>query len=70
MSQRKAIIEHVPVVRHHEDQPATERAIVIFDLETGRRIGHSPHCKIEQVDYKKHRGTITTTLKIRTIKDN
>lgn len=68
--ERKAVVEHVPVVRHHEDLPAVERAIVVFDLDTGRRIGHSPHCTVEQVDYKKSRGVITTTLKIKPIKDS
>lgn len=63
MTQRKAVVEHVAVVRHHEDQPASTRTIVIFD-DDGRRIGHSPSHNVEQLDYKKHRGVITTTLKI------
>jgi hypothetical protein len=61
-------IEHVPVV----GQPSThaeERAILIFDTETGRKIGHSPHVKVEQTKYSKRGGTITTTLKITHVKD-
>lgn len=56
-------IEHLPVVGQPSAH-ATERAIVVFDTETGRRIGHSPHCKVEQLEVDKTDGVITTTLQI------
>lgn len=67
MTSASGHVEHVPVIGQPSQQ-ADERAIVIFDCETGRKIGASPHVKIEQVSVTKTRGTITTTLKIRPIK--
>lgn len=61
-------ITHVPVVGTPSDHPHGH-AVVIFDAETGRHIGHSPNYKIEQVSVDKKRGTVTTTLKIRHMKD-
>ena len=69
MPERKAVIEHVPVVRHHADESAHNRTIIVFDTDTGRRIGHSPHCTVKQVSYEKVGGTVTTTLEITPIKD-
>ena len=64
MAERKAVIEHVQVVRHHADLPAEHRAHVVFDTDTGRRIGHNPDCVVEQLSYEKADGVITTTLRI------
>ena len=62
-------IHHVPVVGPPPED-AVERAIVVFDTKTGKRIGHSPHVRIEQVMHRKGKdGAITTTLKITPLKD-
>jgi hypothetical protein len=64
----RGTVEHVPVIGEPSKQ-AEDRVHVIFDANTGRRIGHSPHAKVEQVAYTTtKRGVITTTLKITPIK--
>lgn len=65
--ERSSHVEHHPVVGTPA-ATATERAIIVFDLETGTKIGASPHVKVEQVEVSKSRGTIITTLKIRPLK--
>lgn len=67
MPDRSGHIEHHPVVGPPAEN-AEERAILVIDLATGRKIGASPHVKVEQVDVKKYRGAITTTLKITPLK--
>jgi hypothetical protein len=59
----RGTVEHVPVIGEPSKQ-AEDRVHVIFDAETGRRIGHSPHAKVEQVKYSVTKGVITMTLKI------
>ena len=56
-------VHHVPIVG---PPPADHevRATVIFDLTTGRHIGHSPNFRVEQVSHDEADGVITTTLKI------
>ena len=69
MHKREAVVETVQVVRHHADEPAENRVHIIFDADTGRRIGHSPAHTVDQVSYTKSRsGVITTTLKIKPAK--
>lgn len=66
---RDGTITHMPVVGSPSDHPHGH-AVVVFDAETGQRIGHNPNYTVEQVSVEKKRGTITTTLKIRHIKDS
>lgn len=61
-------IEHVAVVGR-PSQHADERVTVVFDGETGRKIGHPPNYRVEQVKCSKRDGTITTTLKITHVRD-
>ena len=57
-------IEHHPIIGQ-PSQHAEERAVVVFDSKTGRRIGHSPHILIEQTSRRVNKdGSITTTLKL------
>lgn len=65
MTERKAVVEHVQIVRHHDDQPAHTRLTIVLDADTGRRIGHSPTHTVEQTTRRRNKdGSITTTLKI------
>jgi hypothetical protein len=64
MPQQSSHIEHHPIIgapSHH----AEERAVVVFDTATGRRIGHSPHVLVEQTSRRRNKdGSVTTTLKL------
>lgn len=62
-TQQSGHIEHHPIIGQ-PPKHAEERAVVVFDAATGRRIGHSPHVQVEQTSRKQNKdGTITTTLK-------
>jgi hypothetical protein len=65
----RASVHHIPVVGEQSDHPHGH-AVVVFDAETGQTIGHNPNYKVEQVSLEKSRGTVTTTLKIRHVKDS
>jgi hypothetical protein len=64
----RSAVHNVPVVGEQSDHPHGH-AVVIFDADTGQHIGHNPNYKVEQVSLEKSRGTVTTTLKIRHVKD-
>ena len=66
---RSGVVHHVPIAGEPSDHPHGH-AVVIFDAETGRKIGQNPNYKVEQVSVEKRGGTVTTTLKIRHIKDS
>ena len=60
-------VHHVPIVGRPPSDGEV-RATVIFDATTGRKIGASPHVKVEQVTYDEADGVVTTTLKITPVK--
>lgn len=60
-------VHHVPVVGQPEAEGEV-RALVVFDAQTGRRIGHSPHVNVEQTRLKAVDGGFTMTLKITLVK--
>lgn len=62
-------VHHVPVVGP-PPEPHEDRVTIVLDAKTGRRIGHSPHVKVEQVLHRKTGDGIKTTLKITPLKDD
>ncbi|HWV46749.1 MAG TPA: hypothetical protein VN039_12160, partial [Nitrospira sp.] len=59
----------MPVVGSPSDHPHGH-AVVVFDAETGQRIGHNPNYVVEQSRLKKVDGGFSMTLKLRHIKDS
>jgi hypothetical protein len=62
-------LHHVPIVGAPSDHPHGH-AVIVFDADTGKVIGNNPTYVVEQVAVEKKRGTVTTTLKIRHVKDS
>lgn len=61
-------VHHVPIIGPAPTEDEV-RATVVFDLASGRHIGHSPNFNVEQVSHEETDGVITTTLKITPFED-